>query len=490
MDNYDLYKDIQARTNGEIYIGIVGPVRTGKSTFIKRFMDLMVLPHITDPHQKRRAIDELPQSASGKTIMTTEPKFVPKEAACWQIDEEISIKVRLIDCVGYMVKGAAGYIEEGKERLVKTPWFQEDIPFTKAAAIGTGKVICEHSTVGIVITTDGTIGEIEREAYIQPEEKTIQKLKEIGKPFILLLNSKRPYSKETIALAEQLKKQYEVETLAVNCEQLKESEIHTIMKKILYEFPVSEVHYYTPKWIDMLPAGHKIREDLMLHIREITNRICRMKDAMEPLEAVDSEYITKINVEKIEMASGIITMKIDMKEEYYYQLLSELTGASITGEYQLIAQLKKLSKMQKEYEKIKDALAAVKGKGYGVVTPQKEEILLEEPVVIRQGNKYGVRIHSKAPSIHLIRADIETEIAPIVGNEQQAEDLKCYIENGMHSEEGIWSTNIFGKSVEDLIVDGMRNKMEMINEESQEKLQDTMRKIVNESNGGLVCIII
>ena len=490
MDTDQLYQDIQARTGGEIYIGVVGPVRTGKSTFIKRFMELLVLPQMEEEHGKQRARDELPQSASGRTVMTTEPKFVPKDAAKIRLSEDIAVSVRLIDCVGYMVEGASGHIEGGEERLVKTPWFDHEIPFTRAAGIGTRKVIHDHATIGIVITTDGSITDIPRSNYRPAEKQTIQELQSIGKPFVVLVNSKKPYGDEARQTARGLQEEYHVTAIPVNCEQLKEEDIHKILEAVLYEFPVSEIQFFIPKWVEMLPSDHRIKQDLLQQASGILEAVSEIKDAASlPLDT-ESPYISGIRLDHIEMNTGRVAVRIEIHESHYYEMLSEMTGIPITGQYELISAMKQLSESREEYEEIKDAFLSVKMKGYGVVSPRKEEIHLDEPQVIRQGNKYGVKIHSEAPSIHLIRANIETEIAPIVGNEQQAQDLIRYLGEAKDSEEGIWGTNIFGKSVEDLVMDGMRNKMAMINEASQEKLQDTMQKIVNDSNGGLVCIII
>lgn len=490
MNTFHLYKDMQARTNGEIYIGIVGPVRTGKSTFIKRFMDLLVLPNMDDAHAKERTRDELPQSASGKTIMTTEPKFVPKEAAEIRLADDVAVKVRLIDCVGYMVDGAAGHVENDQERQVKTPWFDYEIPFTKAASIGTKKVIHDHATIGIVITTDGSIGEIPREGYRQAEEKTIRELQGIGKPFIVLVNTQKPFSEEAKKVTEEVKTQYGVTAMPVNCEQLREEDIHHIMESVLFEFPVSEVQFYIPKWVEMLSRDHKIKADLLGHIKGVMQAFGEIKDAAQGISKPDSAYIETMKVEEIEMDTGCVKVQIQIADNYYYEMLSELTGTAIAGEYELISTMKQLAGLRKEYEGVKDAMDSVKMKGYGVVSPVKEEIHLDDPVIIKQGNKFGVKIRSEAPSIHMIRANVETEIAPIVGSEQQAEDLVRYIKENSETEEGMWGTNIFGKSIEELITDGMKNKMAMINDESQVKLQDTMQKIVNDSNGGLVCIII
>ncbi|HAX50506.1 stage IV sporulation protein A [Muricomes intestini] len=490
MDSFQLYKDMKARTNGEIYIGVVGPVRTGKSTFIKRFMDLLVLPNMTDEHAKTRTKDELPQSASGTTIMTTEPKFVPKEAASIKLSDDLEVKVRLIDCVGYMVEGASGHIENDMERQVKTPWFEYEIPFTKAAAIGTQKVIHDHATIGIVVTTDGSIGDLPRENFIPAEEKTVKELQSIGKPFIILLNTQKPHGDEAKALQEEMEEKYGVSVLPVNCEQLRTEDIHNIMAQVLYEFPISEVEFYIPKWVEMLSRGHRIKEDLLQNVKMIMEGMKDIRSTANRTPQTESPYIEKAGIEKIEMDTGKVKIKIDLAGQYYYEVLSELTGTDIKGEYELISAMKELAAMKEEYAQIKDAFADVKMKGYGMVSPKKEEIALDDPQIIKQGNKYGVKIHSEAPSIHMIRANIETEIAPIVGNEKQAQDLVDYLKAESETPEGVWGTNIFGKSVEDLVMDGMRNKLTMINDESQVKLQDTMQKVVNDSNGGLVCIII
>ena len=490
MDSFQVYRDMKVRTNGEIYIGVVGPVRTGKSTFIKRFMDLLVLPNMTDEHARERTKDELPQSASGTTIMTTEPKFVPKEAASVKLSDDVEVKIRLIDCVGYMVEGASGHIENDTERQVKTPWFEYEIPFTKAAAIGTQKVIRDHATIGFVVTTDGSVMDLPRESYIPAEEKTVKELQSIGKPFLILLNCLKPYGEEAKALKEELQQKYNAPVFPVNCEQLKAEDINEIMRQILYQFPVTEVEFYLPKWVEMLSRDHRIKQDLLEHIRRFMENMDDIRSAVSCEEKADSPYINEISVEKVEMDTGKVRVRIGFEQKYYYEVLSELTGTQIKGEYELISTMKELSAMKEEFSQIKDAFADVKIKGYGVVSPKKEEIRLDDPVIIKQGSKYGVKIRSEAPSIHMIRANIETEIAPIVGNEKQAEDLVEYIRQESETPEGVWGTNIFGKSVEELVMDGIRSKIAMINDESQSKLQDSMQKIVNDSNGGMVCIII
>ena len=489
MDTYNIYKDIQARTGGEIYIGVVGPVRTGKSTFVRRFMELAALPNMEENLQKEIR-DQLPLSGSGKLITTVEPKFIPKEAAKIQIGEGLSAKIRLIDCVGYMVPDAAGNMEDGKERMVKTPWFSKEIPFHQAAETGTKKVIEEHSHIGLVITCDGSFGEIPRRNYIESEEKTVAELKRAGKPFLILLNSQKPYKEETLELAEELRKKYHTGVISVNCEQLRKEDVTRILEKILYEFPVVQMEFYIPKWVEILPADHYLKEELLLGIRELMGKIKYMKDVGKESMKISSQYVKGLFPESPDLSTGKIRVRVDMDDTWYYAILSEMTGVDISDEYELIHTMQDLAAMKEEYVKVREAILAVRGKGYGVVTPDKKEIKLEEPVVIRQGNKYGVKIKSVSPSIHMIRANIETEIAPVVGSEEQAKDLITYIKHGSSEEESIWQTNIFGKSIGQLVEDGIQAKLVQISEESQVKLQDTMQKIVNDSKGGLVCIII
>lgn len=489
MDNFNLYKDISARTGGEIYIGVVGPVRTGKSTFIRRFMELMVLPGLEEA-EKNELRDQTPVSGSGKMITTVEPKFIPKNATALKLSDDVAVNVRLIDCVGYMVDGAAGHEENNEERMVKTPWFEHEIPFTQAAEIGTHKVINDHSTIGLVITCDGSFGEIPREKYLAPEEKTINELKKIGKPFVVLVNSEKPFAEETLRIVEAIQEKYGVTAIPVNCKQLRKDDIHHILESVLYEFPISQVEFYVPKWVEMLPGDHKIKQELIEKVKEIIKKLSVIKDVTLSNVQMESGFVKKLKIDKIDMSNGCVKINLDIDEVYYYEMISSLTGVPISGEYQLLSTIRELSKMKQEYVKVQNALNDVRIKGYGVVTPEQKEIQLEEPEVIRHGNKYGVKIKSEAPSIHMIRANIETEIAPIVGSEEQAKDLITYIKNNASEEEGIWQTTIFGKSIEQLVDDGIRNKLSQIGEESQIKLQETMQKIVNESSGGMVCIII
>ena len=489
MDTYNIYKDIQARTNGEIYIGVVGPVRTGKSTFVRKFMELAALPNMEET-QRNEVRDQLPLSGSGKLITTVEPKFIPKEAARIRIGDEVDAKIRLIDCVGFVVPDAAGNMENGKERMVKTPWFGYEIPFHQAAETGTRKVIEEHSSIGLIITCDGSFGEIPRENYVESEERTVTELKKAGKPFLILVNSQKPYKEETLNLTEELKKKYQAGVLSVNCEQLRKEDVSRILEKILYEFPIVQMEFYVPKWVEMLPQDHYLKAELLNGAKELMGKIKYIKDASKEKLSLSSEYVKKIVPELVDLSCGRVKLRVEMEEHWYYEVLSEMTGVAISDEYALIHTMREMAKIREEYVKVQSAIESVKGKGYGVVTPDIEEIRLEEPVVIKQGSKFGVKIKSVSPSIHMIRANIETEIAPIVGSEEQAKDLISYIKTSEERKESIWQTNIFGKSIGQLVEDGIHTKLVQIGDESQVKLQDTMQKIVNDSKGGLVCIII
>ena len=486
---FNLYRDIKNRTGGEIYIGVVGPVRTGKSTFIKRFMDLMVLPFMEDMHSRERAMDELPQAAAGKTIMTTEPKFIPQEAALIRLNDGSEVKIRLIDCVGFMVNGATGHLEGNENRMVKTPWFDYEIPFVDAAEIGTEKVIRDHATIGIVVTTDGTIGELSHEDYLEAEEKTIRELSGIGKPFVVVLNSQRPYSEETVHLAKELYEKYQTPVIPVNGEQLRRDDVLKILESVLYEFPINRVEFFIPKWTEMLPQDHRMKQELITKAGEILGTMQKARD-ISGKNYEPGEYVSNIQLEQMDLSKGCVKVKMDVAEKFYYENISELTGVPIQGEYQMISMIKEMAQRKNSYEKISDAFESVTAKGYGVVTPQLSDITMEDPVLIRHGNKFGVKMKAVSPSIHMIKANIETEIAPIVGSEEQANDLISYIKQGEESKEGVWETSIFGKSLGKLMEDGIRSKIAMMDDECQMKLQDTMQKIVNDSNGGMVCIII
>ena len=492
MENntYSMYQDMKTRTGGQLYIGVVGPVRTGKSTFIKRFMDLCVLPNMEDEHEAERARDELPQSSGGRTITTTEPKFIPKQAADIVLEDNVAMKVRLIDCVGYMVDGAVGHLEEGQERMVKTPWYEESIPFTQAAEVGTTKVIEDHATVGLVISTDGSFGELDRSSYVTAEEKTMAALAKERKPYVMLLNSARPYSDDTLQLAKELTDKYGVDVLPVNCEQLKKEDIYHILEVLLLRFQLTGVEFYMPKWVEMLSLGHPIKVSIIDAVKQFMEHKNTIKKLKREQITLESPYISSARLSTVDLATGIARIMISMEEEHYYKMLSEMTGQKVENEYELMGMLKELANMKQEYSKVLVAMQQVRNTGYGVVMPVQEEITLEAPELIKHGNKYGVKIKAKSPSVHMIRAGIETEIAPIVGTKEQAEDLINYIKAADNTEEGVWETNIFGKTIEQLVQDGIHTKIGMIGEESQLKLQESMQKIVNDMNGGMVCIII
>ena len=489
MEAYNLYKDISLRTKGEIFLGVVGPVRTGKSTFIRRFMEQLVLPHLEES-KKAAARDELPVSGKGKTITTIEPKFVPKEAAEISFDDTTKVKIRLADCVGFVAEGADGTGEEGRARMVKTPWSKEEMPFSKAARIGTEKVIRDHSTAGLLITSDGSFGELPRTVFEEPERRAAEELKKAGKPFLILVNSAKPFGEEALKTTAYLKETYQVSAMTVNCEQLRPEDILEILENLLYEFPLCRIDFYLPRWVDTLEDTHPIRKAMRQELEEIMKPMRRIRDVYKEAVQLSNPYVKETRLEKISLDKGSASVHVELKEACYYEMLSQMTGMKIQSEYQLISLIRELSGKRKSYEKVEKAVEAVRASGYGVITPELSEITLEEPAVIRQGNKYGVRIRAASPSVHMIRAEIVTEIAPIVGSEQQAEDLIRYIEENSRQSEGIWETNIFGKSIRQLVEDGIAGRLSAIGEESRQKLQDTMKRIVNESKGSLICIIL
>lgn len=490
MEN--IYKDISERTQGDIYIGVVGPVRTGKSTFIKRFMDLLVIPNIDNDYIKERTKDELPQSAAGKTIMTTEPKFIPNEAIEINLNENIHFKMRMIDCVGYLIPGVSGHMDGDNPRMINTPWSDEKIPFINAAQIGTRKVITEHSTIGIVITTDGSITDIPRENYVDAEARIVKELKNINKPFVMLLNTTKPYAPETENLRQELSTQYNIPVICVNCAQLKTEDINNIIEKLLYEFPLKEIKIKFPKWLETLETNHWLKQNMIMLIKNTFEKISKLREIKNCIEKIEeNELVKKSFIENIMLGEGSVTIEITVDNDLYFKILSETTAMEIHGEHELISTIKILSEAKKEYDKIKYALEEVKHKGYGIVTPALDEMTLENPVIIKHGSKFGVKFKAKAPSIHLIRADIETEIAPIVGSQQQSEELIANLNNEMANDPNkIWELNMFGKSMYDLIKDGLQSKLYNIPEDAQQKLQETLQKIINEGSGGLICIIL
>ena len=491
MANKSIYEDIALRTGGDIYLGIVGPVRTGKSTFIKQFMDKLVMPNISEEYEKERAKDELPQSSAGRTIMTTEPKFIPEKAVNISIDNCANMNVRLIDCVGYVVPSALGYIENEQPRMVNTPWYDEPIPFNMAAEIGTQKVIDEHSTIGLVITTDGSISDIPRAEYAEAEERVIVELKEIDKPFIVLLNSLDPTMPETIELAESISKKHHVPVIPVNCIDLSQSDIKQILSRILYEFPVKEINVSFPKWINGLPIDHWLRADLIKSLKSASNirHVRELNQFSECLENSDNTTTCKVN--NIDLGHGCADVMVGIKPELFYKILAENTGLIINDEMELMNQITELSAIKKEYMRVKDALDEVEATGYGIVMPTIEELMLEEPEIVKQGGRYGVRLRASAPSIHLMKANITTEVSPIVGSEKQSEDLVMYLLNEFEEDPvKIWDSNIFGKSLHSLVNEGLHNKLSRMPIDARMRVQETIERVINEGCNGLVCIIL
>ncbi|HWQ74253.1 MAG TPA: stage IV sporulation protein A [Syntrophomonas sp.] len=492
MEGNHILNDIAERTGGDIYLGVVGPVRTGKSTFIKRFMELMVLPNIKDIYERERAKDELPQSGAGKTITTTEPKFVPNEAVEITTQNGLTLKVRLVDCVGYTVDGALGYEEDEEPRMVRTPWFDYEVPFEEAAEIGTRKVIADHSTIGIVMFTDGSISDIPRANYVEAEERVISELKELRKPFIVLLNSIHPFEKETLELAAELGEKFSVGVIPVNSATMSIEQIYSILEEILYEFPVQEVNIRLPLWVEELEDDFWLRENMENSIRDILSGIRKVRDiegAIEKLSEV--ENISYVSLEEMDLGTGAASIEVTVPEDLFYKTLSEVSGFEVEGNHHIIRLMKDLSYAKKEFDKVSSALEEVKQSGYGVVTPRLEEMILEEPELIRQGSRFGVKLKAKAPSLHIIQADITTEITPIIGTEKQCEELVRYMLDEFEEDPAkIWGSNIFGKSLHDLVREGIQNKLHRMPENAQHKLQDTLQRIVNEGSGGLICIII
>ncbi len=492
MENTKLYQDIAKRTDGDIYVGVVGPVRTGKSTFIKKFMDLLVIPNIDNEYKKERAKDELPQSAGGKTIMTTEPKFIPNEAIEITLDNNLKFKTRLVDCVGYLVDNAIGYLEDDMPRMVKTPWSEEEIPFEKAAEIGTKKVIEEHSTIGILVTTDGSITDIPREDYIKAEERVVNELKALKKPFVILLNSAEPNSEYTKQLAEKLSQKYSTTVIPTNCEYLNIDDINNIFSKVLYEFPTNEIYIKFPKWIDGLSFDHPIKAELFNEIKDAFTDVNVLKDISTCCQKISkTEIISKTSVLDIKLGSGDATVEIELKSELFYKVLTEITGVDISNEGDLFSTISRLASTQKKYDKIAYALDEVERKGYGIVTPSIDDLVLDEPEMIKQGSRFGVKLKATAPSIHLIKTNVETEVSPIVGSEKQSEELVNYLLSEFESNpKEIWNSNIFGKSLHELVNEGLQTKLAKMPEDAQIKLQETLERIVNEGSGGLICIIL
>ena len=487
----NIYKDIAERTQGDIYIGVVGPVRTGKSTFIKNFMDTMVLPKIDNAFKKERATDELPQSAGGKTIMTTEPKFVPNEAVNIKLGDA-NCNVRLIDCVGYMVRGAIGAVEDDMPRMVQTPWNDEPIPFNEAAETGTRKVICEHSTIGLVITTDGSITDIPRSDYEEAEQRVIGELKAINKPFILLLNSVSPKSEKTLALKKEMEEKYAVPVMPVSCADMGEDDFSEVLEKILYEFPLTEIGVDFPSWLEVLSNGDELKTKIYEGVIGSLKNVKKIREAIDAAKKIkEFDFADFVDILGANLGEGSVRISITPPPELFYNVISRETGFDIKSEEDLLSQLLKLKDIKKEYDKIEYALKEVDAKGYGIVAPTIDELSLEEPEIVKQGSRFGVRLKASAPSIHMIKAQIETEVSPIVGTERQSEELVKYLLDEFAVDpKKIWESNIFGKSLHELVNEGLHNKLSRMPEESRFRLQETLQKIINEGCGGLICIIL
>ena len=491
-ENYEVYQDIAKRTDGDIYVGVVGPVRTGKSTFIKRFMDLLVIPNIDNEYKRERALDELPQSASGRTIMTTEPKFIPNEAVEIVLGENIKLKARMVDCVGYLVDNAIGYLEDDMPRMVKTPWSENEIPFEQAAEMGTKKVIEEHSTIGILVTTDGTITDIPREDYIDAEARVVNELKALNKPFVIVLNSADCNSEYTRSLAKKLEDKYSVPVIPTDCSTLSLDDINNIFDKILYEFPIERINLNFPRWVDSLSSEHWLKKELYSEIKDAFKDIRLLKQINFGISKIQkTEVINKTIIDEILLGSGSVNISVQLMDDLFYKVLTEISGVQISNEGDLFSTITTLANTKKEYDKVSYALEEVKAKGYGIVTPSMDELILDEPEMVKQGSRFGVKLKAKAPSIHMIRADIETEVSPIVGSEKQSEELVNYLLSEFESDpQKIWESNIFGKSLHELVNEGLQNKLCRMPEDAQEKLQETLERIVNEGSGGLICIIL
>ncbi len=492
MEEMNIYRDISKRTGGDIYLGIVGPVRTGKSTFIKRFMDTLVIPNIENQAQRERATDELPQSSAGRTIMTTEPKFIPEDAVEIKLDDTSAFRVRMIDCVGYIVPSALGYIEGETPRMVKTPWFEEAIPFNMAAEIGTRKVITDHSTIGLVVTTDGSISDIDRAEYEEAEERVIKELQELNKPFIVLLNTTDPQSERVVSLAKKMSEKYGVHIEPVSCMDLDENEIKRILGRVLFEFPVKEIKVDMPKWVSSLEQEHWLRKAVFGTIQESAKGAGRIKDAADIADKIRKcEYVMFAETSSVDLGAGRARLKVELDPSLFYRVLGEKTGLDIEDEGAVLDAMMELSTLKSEFERIRQAYNDVNETGYGIVMPSMEELTLEEPEIIKQGGRYGIRLRANAPSVHMMKTTIKTEITPIVGSEQQSEELVAYLMKEFEDDPTkIWESNIFGKSLHELVNEGLHNKLYRMPSDARTKVKETIERIINEGCNGLICIIL
>ncbi|MDM8101608.1 MULTISPECIES: stage IV sporulation protein A [Oceanobacillus] len=492
MEKTDIFKDISKRTNGDIYLGIVGAVRTGKSTFIKKFMELVVLPNIESESERARAHDELPQSAAGKTIMTTEPKFVPNQAVQVNVEDGLDVNVRLVDCVGYAVEGAKGFEDENGPRMIHTPWYEDPIPFHDAAEIGTRKVIQEHSTIGVVVTTDGTIGEIDREDYIEAETRVIEELKEVGKPFIIVINSTEPHSQKTTLLREELTEQHDIPVLAMSVETMTEHDVYSVLREALFEFPVLEVNVNLPSWVMVLKEDHWLRQNYQEAIQDTVKDIKRLRDVDHIVGHFrDYEHIEGANLAGMEMGEGIAEIDLHAPDQLYDHVLKEIVGEEIRGKDHLLELMQDFAYAKREYDQVSGALQMVKQTGYGIAAPSLEDMQLDEPEIIRQGSRFGVRLKAVAPSIHMIRVEVESEFSPIIGTEKQSEELVRYLMQDFEEDPlSIWESDIFGRSLSSIVREGIQAKISLMPENARYKLKDTLERIINEGSGGLIAIIL
>ncbi len=492
MEKVDIFKDIAERTGGDIYLGVVGAVRTGKSTFIKKFMELVVLPNIQNESEKARAQDELPQSAAGKTIMTTEPKFVPNQAVSLHVAEGLDVNVRLVDCVGYTVPGAKGYEDENGPRMINTPWYEEPIPFHEAAEIGTRKVIQEHSTIGVVITTDGSIGEIPRKDFLLAEGRVINELKEVGKPFIMVINTAHPHHPETEKLRQNLTEQYDIPVLAMSVESMRESDVFNVLREALYEFPVLEVNVNLPSWVMVLRDNHWLRESYQNAVKDTVKDIRRLRDVDRVVgQFSEYDFIEHAGLAGIEMGQGVAEIDLYAPDVLYDQILKEVVGVEIRGKDHLLQLMQDFAYAKAEYDQVSDALKMVKQTGYGIAAPALTEMALDEPEIIRQGSRFGVRLRAVAPSIHMIKVDVESEFAPIIGTEKQSEELVRYLMQDFEENPlSIWNSDIFGRSLSSIVREGIQAKLSLMPENARYKLKETLERIINEGSGGLIAIIL
>ena len=492
MEVSKVYEDIALRTEGDIYVGVVGPVRTGKSTFIKRFMETLVIPNIENVYRKERARDELPQSGSGRTIMTAEPKFVPEEAAEITMDSGAVVRVRLIDSVGYMIPDAVGQMEDDVPRMVMTPWFDHEIPMVEAAEVGTRKVIADHSTIGIVITTDGTVTDIPRESYQDAEERVIDELKQLGKPFVILVNSRYPNSDQAKSICRQLEARYDVSCEAVNCLEMEQDEISKVIQKVLFEFPINRVELTLPAWVNALGEDHPIKTEIYQAIRSGANSLHRVRDVRSCIQSIaDNDKVSRAEIRTIELGTGIAKAALELPRELFYQTVSQQSGFSIRDDGDMLSLLTELAQIKNKYDQVAQALEEVEKTGYGIVVPSLDSLVLEEPEIVRQGGRYGVKLKASAPSIHMIRADIETEVSPIVGTEKQSEEMIHYLLEQFEGDtKKIWQSNMFGRSFHELVGEDLNTKLKRMPDEARSKLRETLQRIINEGSGGLICIIL